>query len=245
VLDLAANRSRIVMPAAGAEPRPRRKTVCICHDTERDWGHIGIDPAFAAAIREPSKGFLAQMLETESQVGVRATYNVVGRLLPEVRAPIAQGGHSIAFHSYDHDLSTRQLARCRTVDLRIAGYRPPQSRRTVEVRERNLCRHSFQWLATAQSVCGTPVPTLRRRVVTIPILLDDYPLHLGLMTYREWEARVFAAIEQRDFVAFGLHDCYAATWLPHYRQFLDRLVSLASLVTCDQVARDVVLVNGS
>ena len=243
-LDLAANRPRIVMPAVGAEQVQRGKSVCICHDTERHWGHVREDPAFAERIREPSRRFLDEMLEIERSLGARTTYCVVGRFLPEVRELIAERGHSIAFHSYDHNLSAPQLARCRTVDPRIAGYRPPQSRRALELRDSNLCRHNFQWLATARAVLPDAAPILQRRVVKIPILFDDYPLHRALTSYGEWEAQALATVERQAFVAFGLHDCYGAAWLPHYRQFLEQLLARASLTTGDQVARSVVLANG-
>jgi hypothetical protein len=245
VMDVADNQSRISMPRAGEEQIGNGKTVCVCHDIERHWGHLRDDPAFADAIREPSVRYLDEMLRVERDAAVRATYCVLGRFLRDIRAQIAEGGHAVAFHSYDHDPSAPQLTRCREVDRRIVGYRPPQSRLTHELRDTSLCRRNFQWLASAQNTLRVTAPTIRRRVVKIPILLDDYPLYLGATSYERWEAAALAAVARHDFVALSLHDCYASHWLPHYPQFLDRLRSLAPLSTLDEVSRSVVLANGA
>ena len=41
-----------------------------------------------------------------------------------------------------------QLPRCREVDYRIKGYRPPRSQITPELSDRNLLFHNFEWLAS-------------------------------------------------------------------------------------------------
>ena len=56
------------------------------------------------------------MLRIENELGVKATYNVVGSCMNEVRATIEGDGHCIAFHSYDHKINTDQLPNCREVD---------------------------------------------------------------------------------------------------------------------------------
>ena len=48
-------------------------------------------------------------------------------------------------------------------------------------------------------------------------------------------------VRARDFVAIGLHDCYAEHWLPRYRGFLIRLQELGELRTMDDVAAEVTL----
>ena len=55
----------------------------------------------------------------------------------------------------------------------------------------------------------------------------------------------FDCMESGTFVAFGLHDCYAPVWLPHYEHFLRRVLSLGSLETLDQVAARVTLENAA
>lgn len=50
-------------------------------------------------------------------------------------------------------------------------------------------------------------------------------------------------IEQNEFVAFGLHDCYAHYWLPHYGPFLAKIRALGELRTLAVVANEVFLAN--
>jgi peptidoglycan/xylan/chitin deacetylase (PgdA/CDA1 family) len=233
------------------EERPARKTICVCHDVEKGAGHAGVDPAFARRADATSEAHLDRMLAIERDAGVRATYDVVGMLLADVRDRIEAGGHCLAFHSFDHHLETDgngpragggdQLARCRAVDYRIKGYRVPQSRMTPELTDENLCFHNFEWLASSAHGWGFDEPRLEKRIVKIPIHFDDFPMHHDGMPWEEWERRALAAIEERDFTAFGLHDCYGDHWLPHYASFLQKLRARGTLRTMTEVADDVFL----
>ncbi|HSL70511.1 MAG TPA: hypothetical protein VK864_09730, partial [Longimicrobiales bacterium] len=241
VLDVAKNHDRVVLPVARTEPKPTGRVICVCHDVERGWGHRQSHPEFADMAERVARAALPAMLEVEAQLAVRATYHVVGAFVADVRDDIRRHGHTLAFHSFDHDLRAPQLERCRAVDYRLRGYRAPQSRRTRELNDRNLCRHNFEWFATSAAALGAGVPTLQNRVVHVPIAFDDYPLFTGEQTYEVWEARALEHIEQRAFTAFCLHDCYADYWLPHYRKFLGKLARLGRLATLDQVSRDLLL----
>ncbi|HEY7529053.1 MAG TPA: hypothetical protein VIC56_00055, partial [Gemmatimonadota bacterium] len=92
VLDVAANRPRIVKPEPAEEPLAAGRAVCVCHDIERGTGHLDVDPAFARRAEETSPASLEAMLRIERERGVRATYAVVGAILPEIRAAIEAGG---------------------------------------------------------------------------------------------------------------------------------------------------------
>ena len=81
---------------------------------------------------------------------------------------------------------------------------------------------------------------MHNRLVKIPILLDDFPLYKSRTPYGEWEKRITAEIQKSDFVAFGLHDCYADLWLPHYRALLDQLSRLGQIKTLDAVADETI-----
>jgi peptidoglycan/xylan/chitin deacetylase (PgdA/CDA1 family) len=207
---------------------------------------------------------LDRMLAIEAEHGVKATYHVVARLLSEVRHRIEAGGHALAFHSYDHRidrwwLASRlarrvpaqlsrltngrfewigidQLSRCREVDARIRGYRPPQSRITRELNPTNLSWHNFEWLASSKHSLGLDSPTLVRRLVKTPILLDDYSLHTGQLTYDQWEARLLQAARNREFLALSLHDCYGKHWIPDYPSLIEKLKELGSFATLDEIA---------
>jgi hypothetical protein len=246
-IDVKDIADRVLMAECCTEPLPDEKTICICHDIERGLGHVGIDPDFVAIADRISPANLEAMLAVERAANVRATYNVVGVLLNEVRPRIAADGHCIAFHSFDHQIDDTgagdplQLRRCRTVDYRVKGYRAPRSRITAELTDANLCLRNFEWLASSPKSLGTVRPTMQNRLVRVPILFDDFALFRGRVSYVEWERTALEQIERNHFVAFGLHDCYAPHWLPHYPDFLRRVSGLGTLRTVDAVAFDVIL----
>ena len=144
-IDLKEHDNKILTPHYKHEDWGREKTICICHDIERGMGHLDVDPAFAELSREAAPLHLSRMLEIEKDMGVRASYNVVGSILEEVKEEISQDGHCLGFHSYDHMIGSRpstpfqkfvswcwedrrspQLQQCRKVDRRLKGYRTPR-----------------------------------------------------------------------------------------------------------------------
>jgi hypothetical protein len=247
VLELDAVRERIVVPEIRSEPPAgggeASRTIAICHDLERGLGHIGIDDALARRAEGTSPRDLVAMREIEAELGVRCTYCVVGALMDEVRDDLERDGHCVAFHSFDHRLEHEQLLRCREVDYRIKGYRPPGSRITPELTDRSLLFHNFEWLASSPGSLGADQPVLRSGLVRLPIMLDDFALHTGAMSYEEWERTAMAAAAADGFAAISLHDCYAPAWLPHYRRFLERIRELGELRTLNEVAAQVTLAS--
>ena len=239
-IDVARNRAALVRAAWRTGEIRRGRTVCIVHDTERGFGHRDVDASFAERADRASPAALTAMLEIERRLGVRATYSVVGCFFEEVRAAIATGGHALAFHSFDHGPG-EQLRRCRAVDARPRGYRPPRSVLTPELIEPELCLHSFEWLASGVSSLGFETPRMEGRLARIPIRFDDFDLHRGATDWQGWRERAMATVRAHDFVAFGLHDCYAEHWLPHYEDFVRELKTLAELRTLDDVAGDLQL----
>ena len=268
-IDVGANGDRIILPEKKTEIVPHRKTICLCHDIERGWGHTGSDANLASLAAENASEHLRDMLAIEKQMNVKATYHVLGCFLAEVRELIENDGHCIAFHSYDHQsdrfwllwkIQTKifrllrpsardslrrgdrdQLEKVRDVDYRIKGYRPSQSKITKEISDRRLCFHNFEWLASSAYSLGTTSPQMEHRLVKIPILFDDFSMYKNNMPYEAWEQQAMAKIQENDFVAFGLHDCYAPYWLPHYRGLLEKISRLGALKTLDEVAAEVIL----
>ena len=250
-IDVNSNANRLVVPETGEENIADEKLICVCHDIERGMGHLDSDPAFASRADETAPGNLEQMLSIERRLGVKATYSVVGKLVPELRGHIEGDGHCLAFHSYDHRIGSSngavatedQLGRCRTVDYRLKGYRTPQSRITPELTDENLCFHNFEWLGSSTRSLGLDEPRLQNRIVRIPIHFDDFAMYRDGQAYDAWEAEALAIIEDNHFVAFGLHDCYGEFWLPRYAGFLEKIRRLGRLTTMNQVADDVFLRN--
>jgi hypothetical protein len=236
--------ARVVVPERRAEERQREKVICICHDLERGLGHVDYDPALAREMDARAPRDFEVMREVEAELGVRATYCVVGKLLEEVRGGLERDGHCLAFHSYDHSQAKdRQLDRCRELDYRLKGYRPPRSE--IAHDDTELLFHNFEWLASSAWSLGVSAPELRAGLVRMPIVLDDFDMWRSGVPYERWERQALGAIADSDFTAIDLHDCYASYWLPHYRGFLEQVAELGELRTLDEVAADLTLASAS
>jgi peptidoglycan/xylan/chitin deacetylase (PgdA/CDA1 family) len=271
VIDVAKNRNVVIIPDQKQEVIESGKTICITHDIEKGIGHLDVDPKYAELANKRSPKDLEQMLRIEKELNVKATYNVLGCLFDEVRGKIETDGHYLAFHSYDHKVNKiwpvvniyykfvrtvmqaiganqngkflDQMHRCRLIDRRIKGYRPPRSKITRELSDKNLCHGNFEWLATSKSSLGIRLPQMENRIVKIPILFDDFKMYKLGVKYEDWEKEAIYTIKQYDFVAFCLHDCYAPFWLPYYREFLRKIRGLGKFKTLNEVANEVILSN--
>ena len=262
-IDVDANRERFVSVPVGTEPLTVERTVCVCHDIEAGHGHRDVDPDFAAAADRAAPQNLCRMLEVEQSRDVRATYNVLGVVWPDVHSKVRGAGHALGFHSFDHALGPprrgavrrrlgldraerrtglAQLSRCRGLDGQVRGYRPPRSRLGPETDEARLAWFSFEWLASSTSSLGFATPQLEHGIVKLPIDRDDFTLHRG-GGYEDWQDAVVSSAAETEVYAVSLHDCYADTWLPRYSELLGRLVDIGTLRTLDDVADDVLRAN--
>jgi hypothetical protein len=254
-----------VEPVKRAEEVAIEKTICIFHDIERGFGHLGIDTDRVQVANRIAPGALTEMVRCENAASLKATYNVLGCFFDEVRPQIERNGHCVAFHSYNHQIRkcwefTRhyyrvrrllasfhgvsngkyqdQLYRCRLVDRRVRGFRPPQSRVTAEWNDYRLIFRNFDWCTIPARRLGSTRPVIDNRLVKIPTRFDDFPLYKERMAFGEWESRALTIIERSGFVGFGLHDCYADFWLPHYSSFLKKISGLGKFKTLDAVANE-------
>lgn len=243
-VDIGANAHRLVAPEPREEAVKARRVICLCHDIEHGLGHRDVDPEFAGEADRTAPSHIDAMLGMEAEAGVRASYNVVGALLQEVRGPIERAGHCIGFHSYDHRIGQPQrwqLSMCEKVDYRIKGYRPPQSIVGDDLDGFNLTYFNFDWLASGSRSLRTQAPILHNGLSLIPIHFDDFAMYKSSQSYQQWEARALEEVARRRFTAFSLHDCYARFWLPHYAGLLDRIREMGALATLDEVAEDLAL----
>jgi hypothetical protein len=235
-LSVAQNRDRIVPLVEETEiPRPARHVICVFHDIEEN-----VDTPVSA---EACQRALVQMLQIERNAGVRATYNILGTLFREKAELVASyGSHAFGFHSFNHRIGDlAQLKRCREINLKVRGYRPPRSIITPELTDYRLSYHNFEWLLNAAGTMASPDPRLENGIVKIPVHLDDYPLASGALTFPEWRAAALRLADERSFVAIGLHDCYAGCWLGAYAELLEQLAQRGALWTCDDVSAQVFL----
>ena len=270
VVDVAANRDRLVAPAVHEEEIALGSTICLCHDVEAGLGHEGIDQHLAERANRSWRESVTAMLRCEREAGLRATYNVVGRLLAEVRLEIEADGHCVAFHSYDHRVDRRsraprsphrflegprgasvaglaggldQVSACRRIDYRIKGYRVPRSRITPELTDDNLLFHNFEWLASSTASLGVSRAELRNGIVRVPVHLDDFGLYRKRLDYEAWTTKLRETVAAHDIPAVSLHDCYAHLWLDGYPQLLEQLGGLGEFRTLDDVAAAVTLAS--
>src|SRR5262249_24703839 len=88
VVDVSDIAGGVIVAEERVQAVPQEKTICICHDIERQLGHVGIDADFTRIAAACSPNSLDDMLAVERQAQVHATYNVVGVLFNEVRLRI-------------------------------------------------------------------------------------------------------------------------------------------------------------
>ena len=199
-----ANRGRVVPlgTTASAPTSDASVRLCIFHDIE---ANTDTDISLAECVDN-----LEHMLRIEKSLGVDATYNILGRIFDRKRAMVraSNPGHSIGFHSFNHNIDDlAQLPKCRNVDLRVRGYRPPRSRITRELTNYRLTELNFEWLASSTRSLGHFDCRLEDGIVKIPIDLDDHSLFLG-KPYQQWEDEVLARARALPFFASA---CTTAT----------------------------------
>jgi hypothetical protein len=216
--------------APSAPLRERARTVvCISHDIEEN-----VDTPVTV---EECRAALDRMLAIEKSRGIRATYNLLGSLFQDkVRAVRAVDNHSIAFHSYNHDLQDeKQLPKTRTIDLRVKGYRPPKGLITAELTDDALVHYDYEWLMSGAARFGFSDVRVTRGLVKIPVHIDDYLLQAKGFTFEQWVARLRALLTDNSVVTIGLHDCYAKHWIDRYPALLADLGSIAEFWTADEI----------
>jgi peptidoglycan/xylan/chitin deacetylase (PgdA/CDA1 family) len=227
------------------EPDWDGRAICVGHDLEAGHGHRDYDAALAAQADSEAAARLDEMLAVEERAGLAATYNVVGLMWNDVAGRVHAAGHCVAFHSYDHRTEENgQLARCRELDYRAKGYRPPRSEITHELEGDELAFHNFEWLASSESSFGRDTPALERGLVRLPVSVDDFALFMDGEDYSAWERALLARAARDDYTCVMLHDCYADHWLPRYGALLEKLSAIGPpLRTLDELAGEVAMAH--
>ena len=211
-----------------AEPRTtgRSKTVCICHDIERGLGHVDADPAFARRAEQNARRAIWRRCG-RSKPRPACEGDLLRRRLAAVGGPgwpsRATGTHWRSTPSTtgsDRD----QLQRCREVDYRIKGYRPPRSADHRGAHRQRTCSSttSSGWRAR-RGPSASRSPQMRAGLVRLPIALDDFPMYTGPVRYEEWEQPGARSRSQRATSPRSAFTTATRHWLPRYRRFLEQL----------------------
>lgn len=214
----------VVLPSRRAD-RSNPPLVTFYHDIEQD-----VDSEASPAV---CRQVVSEFLKLEKKYGVCATYNVVGRLMrdqPDMVEHITEGGHEVAFHSYDHPPQgaphsyAQQIDLCRDVSDAICGYRSPRSGIDQAAVER-LWDKRFLWNAEADAQHEPYF--IHQGLVRLPIATDDWPLHRGAVSVEEFVRRFSQSLRRRHYLALGFHDS-VTSFAPEARlQAWERLLRIA------------------
>ncbi len=90
VIDVAANRDRIVAGAPKTESITSSPTICVCHDIERGLGHTTVEPAFAEIADVEAPGNLVAMLVRGRRFASQASRPAVRRRSAQPRSRVSQ-----------------------------------------------------------------------------------------------------------------------------------------------------------
>ena len=138
----------------------------------------------------PSLHGVSDTLDIHSKYGIRATYNIVAKLItdfPEIVLRIKSDGHEIASHSYNH-VSMRSLSKdemladliktkrlFESIGVKFRGFRSPQGK--WNFRQMHLLfNHGICWSAEGDKA-KYPYVLLHgkdRVLVRMPVTMDDW-----------------------------------------------------------------------
>ena len=156
--------------------------ITIFHDYEGEYA--------GDSLAELSYRGVNKILDIEAKHNIKATYNIVGKLindLPEVIARIVSGGHEIASHSYDHSIMTTlskskiisDIERTKKVldaiKIKLKGFRSPQNKWNFKQMD-VLLDQGINWSAEADKITFPYILKQRsgKFLVRMPVTMDDW-----------------------------------------------------------------------
>ncbi len=239
VVDVEANRHRLVRPEPRIAPTRPEATFCLVHDVgTREAGArpAGTDPSRAMRLVEDTA-------RVAKELGWPVTFIAPRAVFDEVRGRVAGEGHALGFASDDALVSRElgaEMVRCRSVDQRTKGYRLADARPAERWEALELCYHKFDWLLVAGSRTNGAMWGPERGIVNIPISLDDRALAgSGCDTWAsELEAMV---VNTGPPAVVSLGESWSRLDLDRRRRLLERVAARADAKTCDQLTEAFIL----
>ena len=238
VIDVEANRHRLVRPEPRTAPARPEAPFCLVHDLGAG------DTAGRPGVTDPSRAvrLVEDTARVAKELGWPVTFIAPRAVFDEVRARVAGEGHALAFAS-DEALASRELGaelvQCRSVDQRTKGYRLADARPAESREADELCYHKFDWLLVTGSRTQGAVLALERGVVNIPISLDDRAL-AGLGCDR-WASELGAIVKAGPPAVASLGENWSRLDLDRRRRLFERVPIQADVKTCDQLAEAFIL----
>lgn len=168
---------------------------------------------------------VTKILDLEEQFGIKATYNIVGKLMldvPDIMQRIIEGGHDVASHSHAHDILAllnraeleQDIRSMKEVfsgyGLKLTGVRSPQSRWSF-LQTKVMLENGLEWSAENDNgyVPFIIRKKLSRTLIRLPIILDDWEYMSGNISpdemYHKLVMKADALSEQRLYGAIGFH----------------------------------------
>ena len=238
VIDVEANRQRLVRPEPRTAPTRPEATFCLVHDLGAG------DTAGRPGVTDPSQAMrlVEDTARVAKELGWPVTFIAPRAVFDEVRHRVAGEGHALGFASDDALASDElggELVRCRSVDQRTKGYRMADARTAESQEAVELCYHKFDWLLVGGSRTKGAMLALERGVVNIPISLDDRAL-AGLEC-DTWASELGAIVNTRLPVVVSLGESWSRLDLDRRRRLLERVPIQVDVKTCDQLAEAFIL----
>ena len=204
--------------------------------------------------QEASLYGVSKILDLEQEYGVKATYNIVGKLMldvPHIMERIIQGGHDVGSHSYNHNilakLSRGELERdvrlmkdiFYSYGIELEGIRSPQSRWSF-LQTKVMLENELAWSAENDKGYNPYIICKKstRRLIRLPIILDDWEYMSGNISADEMYAKLVLKVdilsERRLYGAIGFHPWVQGeddARLKVFGEFLEYVTEKASLKT--------------
>lgn len=198
-------------------PMPDKGIITIFHDYERHYHENGVATFSDIGIRE--------ILKTERKHSVKATFNIVARLLEDVKPIIEQikkDHHEIASHSFSHSIISKmtesqikkdiQLTEeiFKRNDLKLNGLRCPQSRWSFKQLPIML-QCGLKWSAESDSA-DFPYAIYQNEsnaVLRMPVKMDDWAYIESNISPNDMLQRLFDCAkdiaDKKIYGAIGFH----------------------------------------
>ncbi|MBU1062083.1 MAG: methyltransferase domain-containing protein, partial [Candidatus Omnitrophica bacterium] len=128
---------------------------------------------------------------------------------PDLIEWILQGGHEVAFHSYNHQSDWQpkyyfsEIDLCRKVSSVPLGYRSPLSQWDYSSLK-SLWKNGFLW--NAEDDRHREPYFIYEGLVRLPIAADDWLFYTGALTSDAWVRQFRELLKTRNYFGFGSHD---------------------------------------